>query len=136
MLTLYPHTLPDNISLISNPHIPVLLNEVVQGLQVRSGGVYIDGTVGAGGHAAAIMAPDLVTSLPDAELADLIYRYGEEPASRRIAHRIVEERQRQPITTTGQLAAIVSSALGGRVAGRTRNPIHPATRTFQALRIA
>ena len=56
--------------------------------------------------------------------------------SRRIARRIVEERLRQPITTTGQLAAIVSSALGGRVAGRTRNPIHPATRTFQALRIA
>ena len=55
MLTLYPHTLPDNTSLASNPHVPVLLNEVVQGLQVRPGGAYIDGTVGAGGHAAAIM---------------------------------------------------------------------------------
>src|SRR5438477_4549433 len=56
MLTLYPPTSPDNISLLPNPHVPVLLNEVVQGLQVQPGGVYIDGTVGAGGHAAAIMA--------------------------------------------------------------------------------
>src|SRR5256885_301612 len=73
---------------------------------------------------------------PEGELGDLIYKYGEESASRRIARRIVEERKRRPIMTTGQLAAVVSSALGGRVAGRSRNPIHPATRTFQALRIA
>ncbi len=69
-------------------------------------------------------------------MADLIYEYGEEPASRRIARRIVEERAGQPITTTKQLADLVSAALGGHVAGRTKNPIHPATRTFQALRIA
>ncbi len=219
-------------SAIRIPHIPVLLGEVIEGLQVRPGGVYIDATVGAGGHSAAIMsraeggrllgldtdptalglvaerlsnyieqgqvqliranfeqleesatsegfdqvdgvlfdlgvssmqldtpergfsfrtegpldmrldpqgdvtAADLVNSLPEGELADLIYKYGEEPASRRIARRIVEERARAPITTTSQLANIVSRALGGRVAGRTRNPIHPATKTFQALRIA
>lgn len=81
-------------------------------------------------------AADLVNSLPEAELADLIYKYGEEPASRRIARRIVEERERESITTTERLADVVSRATGGRVAGRTRNPIHPATRTFQALRIA
>jgi 16S rRNA (cytosine1402-N4)-methyltransferase len=226
---------PDPRSPIPDPgrsHIPVLLDEVLEGLHVFPGGSYIDGTVGAGGHAAAIMeragegrllgldtdptalalaaerlrpylergqvklvrsnferleevagaegfetadgvlldlgvssmqldtpergfsfradgpldmrldpegpvtAADLVNSLGEGELADLIYKYGEEHASRRIARRIVEERARQPFETTGRLASAVSSALGGRVAGRSRSPIHPATRTFQALRIA
>ncbi|MDQ6694611.1 MAG: 16S rRNA (cytosine(1402)-N(4))-methyltransferase RsmH, partial [Chloroflexota bacterium] len=81
-------------------------------------------------------AADLVNTLPEGELADLIYEYGEEPASRRIARRIVEARGSGPIRTTTQLESIVYRALGGRVAGRTRNPIHPATKTFQALRIA
>jgi 16S rRNA (cytosine1402-N4)-methyltransferase len=81
-------------------------------------------------------ASDLVNSLPEGELADLIYKYGEEPASRRIARRIVEARERNPIETTSQLEEIVYRALGGKVAGRTRSPIHPATKTFQALRIA
>jgi 16S rRNA (cytosine1402-N4)-methyltransferase len=81
-------------------------------------------------------AADLVNTLPEEELANLIYKYGEETASRRIARRIVEARDREPITTTAQLENIVYGALGGRVAGRTRNPIHPATKTFQALRIA
>src|SRR5437588_7192302 len=81
-------------------------------------------------------AADLVNTLPENELADLIYKYGEEPASRLIARRIVEARNRSPITTTAELEAIVYGALGGRVAGRTRYQIHPATRTFQALRIA
>lgn len=216
----------------SAPHIPVLLNEVVEGLQVRPGGLYIDATVGAGGHSEAIIsrarggkllgidtdpqalalagerlrtyiesgqvrlaranfeeiaevaqregfaevdgvlfdlgvssmqldtpargfsfraegpldmrldpergetAADLVNTLPEDELANLIFKYGEEHASRRIARRIVEERERDPIVTTERLAGIVARALGGKVAGRSRNPIHPATRTFQALRIA
>jgi 16S rRNA (cytosine1402-N4)-methyltransferase len=81
-------------------------------------------------------AADLVNNLSEEELANLIYEYGEEPASRRIARRIVEQRRQQPISTTQQLAEVVAAAQGGRVAGRTRNPIHPATRTFQALRIA
>jgi 16S rRNA (cytosine1402-N4)-methyltransferase len=81
-------------------------------------------------------AADLVNTLPEGELADLIYKYGEEPASRRIARRIVEARERAPIETTSALEEIVYRALGGRVAGRTRSPIHPATKTFQALRIA
>jgi 16S rRNA (cytosine1402-N4)-methyltransferase len=215
------------------PHIPVLLDEVLDGLQVHPGGTYIDGTVGAGGHSVEIMrlaGPDgrllgldvdptaleiaaerlheliqrgqvrlvqsnfegldhvaesegfspadgvlldlgvssmqldrpergfsfraegpldmrldprnrttaatLVNALPENELADLIYRYGEEPASRRIARRIAEARQRKPIQTTSDLENIVFGAVGGKVAGRSRNPIHPATKTFQALRIA
>ena len=77
-------------------------------------------------------AADLVNNLAESELADLIFEYGEERASRRIARFIVRERERQPITTTTQLADIVVRALNQR--GRWR--IHPATRTFQALRIA
>jgi 16S rRNA (cytosine1402-N4)-methyltransferase len=214
------------------PHVPVLLNETLEGLQVRAGGAYIDGTVGAGGHSWAILASapsarllgldvdptalalatkrlqpyidegrarlvrsnfsnldsmaeregfapasgvlldlgvssmqldtpergfsfraggpldmrldpsgpvtaaDLVNSLPESELADLIYKYGEERASRRIARRIVEARGRGRITTTDGLESIVYGAVGGRTAGRTRSAIHPATKTFQALRIA
>jgi 16S rRNA (cytosine1402-N4)-methyltransferase len=74
-------------------------------------------------------AADLVNTLKEDELADLIFRYGEERRSRRIARYLVRER---PITTTAQLAQIVERAVGGRRGER----IHPATRTFQALRIA
>ncbi len=74
----------------------------------------------------------LVNTLAENELADLIWRFGEEPGSRRVAHAIVRERKRAPIETTTQLAGVVAQALGGR---RGRD-IHPATRTFQALRIA
>jgi 16S rRNA (cytosine1402-N4)-methyltransferase len=80
-------------------------------------------------------AADIVNSADEKALADLIYRFGEDRASRRIARFIVEHRRREPITTTGQLAAIVSSALAKRGHGQWAR-IHPATRTFQALRIA
>jgi 16S rRNA (cytosine1402-N4)-methyltransferase len=79
-----------------------------------------------------IPASNLVNTLPERELADLIWRYGEEPGSRRIARAIARERELAPIETTTRLAGIVAGALGGR---RGRE-IHPATRTFQALRIA
>ncbi|MCC6453489.1 MAG: 16S rRNA (cytosine(1402)-N(4))-methyltransferase RsmH [Caldilineaceae bacterium] len=74
-------------------------------------------------------AADIVNSWPEQELADLIYQYGEERHSRRIARFLVKNR---PITTTEELAELVSRAAGGRRGER----IHPATRTFQALRIA
>jgi 16S rRNA (cytosine1402-N4)-methyltransferase len=77
-------------------------------------------------------AAELLNRLPEKELADLIFEYGEERGARRIARRLVRERERGPITTTRQLADLVVRAL--RVPGRGR--IHPATRTFQALRIA
>ena len=79
-------------------------------------------------------AADLVNELDEEELADVFYTYGEERFSRRIAARIVEERQREPIRTTGQLARIVLRARPARVRGQ-RWHIHPATRVFQALRI-
>jgi len=204
-------------------HVPVMLEEVVRALQVQPGGRYVDCTVGAGGHAAAILersqpggqllgidadpeaiaiaharlasfgesvvlvndnfsnllavcekhdflpvhgilfdlglasfqidvpdrgfsfqqeaaldmrtspgletsAADIVNTYDEEDLARTIYEYGEEPLSRRIARAIVRAR---PIETTVQLANIVERALGGR-----RSRIHPATRTFQALRIA
>jgi 16S rRNA (cytosine1402-N4)-methyltransferase len=73
-------------------------------------------------------AADLVNRLPENELADLIYQYGEERYARRIAAAIVAARS---VDTTAELADLVAKAVPG---GRKR--IHPATRTFQALRIA
>ncbi len=205
-------------------HVPVMVREVLAALNVRPGGRYVDGTVGAGGHALAILeeaspggsllaidrdpraldetrrrlgsfgesvllvegdyadmaricrdhgfepvhgvlldvglsslqleaaergfsflregpldmrfspeqeltAATLVNQYDEAALADIIYRYGEEPQSRRIARRIVKLR---PMQTTTELAKAVEEAVGGRV----RRQSHPATRTFQALRIA
>ena len=80
-------------------------------------------------------AADIVNKADEKSLADLIYEFGQDRASRRIARFIVRERKNQPITTTGQLAKIVCKALGRPRRGR-KSTIHPATRTFQALRIA
>jgi len=77
--------------------------------------------------ASPITAADLVNKLPQDELADLIYRYGEERASRRIAQAIVKSR---PLQTTRQLAAVIETVIP------RKGHIHPATQTFQALRIA
>jgi 16S rRNA (cytosine1402-N4)-methyltransferase len=77
-------------------------------------------------------AADLVNGLPERELADLIFRYGEERASRRIARAIAYARARAPLRTTTELAAVVRRA----IPRRGRRGIDPATRTFQALRIA
>lgn len=79
-----------------------------------------------------VPASELINTLPETELADVIWRFGEEQGSRRIARAVVRERSIAPIESTAQLAAIVERALGGR---RGRDT-HPATRTFQALRIA
>lgn len=76
-------------------------------------------------------AADLVNSLPEKDLADLIYKYGEERKSRQIAAQIAEARKTAPIATTKQLAEIIYGVIR-----KTPNGIDPATRTFQALRIA
>ncbi len=89
-------------------------------------------------------AADLVNTLPEAELARILFEYGEEPQARRIARFIVQDR---PLHTTQELARLVLKATGGGRAGREgkgsrsgsggeRSHVHPATRTFQALRIA
>ncbi len=75
-------------------------------------------------------AMDIVNSYGEEELADILYRYGEERKSRRIARAIVDKRAEAPIETTDALAAIIRKALGGPPA-----PTDPATRSFQALRI-
>jgi 16S rRNA (cytosine1402-N4)-methyltransferase len=206
----------------SSEHVPVLYNDVLDGIQPQPGGRYIDATVGAAGHAAGILAAstpngmllgldadpdaisfaeqvlgsfgdrvvlqtvnfrhlkevalalgfgqvdgilmdlglssrqladaergfsfsqegpldmrmnrsqretaaDLINALPETDLAELLWRYGEERHARRIARVIVASR---PLSTTRQLADLVARTVGHR------EKIHPATRTFQALRIA
>lgn len=74
----------------------------------------------------------LVNELPEEELARIFFAFGEEPKSRRIARAIVREREQRPFARTDHLAEAVSRAVGGRRGADT----HPATRTFQALRIA
>ena len=81
-------------------------------------------------------AADIVNNEKEEDLANLIFEYGEERASRRIARYIVEYRLAQPITTTAQLAMIICKALNQPVRGRRAQKVHPATKTFQALRIA
>jgi 16S rRNA (cytosine1402-N4)-methyltransferase len=206
------------------PHRPVLLEETVNMLNAAQGGLFIDGTLGLGGHSEAILdaspntrvigidrdpealerarrrlerfgarfvamrgnfkqiaelvpekaqgvlvdlgvsslqfdtpergfsfrfdapldmrmdasseeetAADLLATLPEEEIARIIFEYGEERQSRKIARWIVERRERgEPIKTTGDLANLVARAVGGK--GKWQ--IHPATRTFQALRMA
>lgn len=77
-------------------------------------------------------AADLVNAADETYLADILYTYGEERASRRIARAIVRERSAAPITTTRHLAGIIESCLPRARPGQA----HPATRSFQALRVA
>jgi 16S rRNA (cytosine1402-N4)-methyltransferase len=77
-------------------------------------------------------AADLVNDGDESELADIFWRYGEERKSRRVAHAIVERRKDKRIETTGELAEIVRRAVGPSA----KDESDPATRAFQALRIA
>src|SRR5439155_21832714 len=102
------------------------LDEAVRGFSFRADGP-LDMRMGGQGPSAA----DLVNGCSEAELADIILRYGEERRARAIARAILRRRSQAPISRTGELAEIVRS-----VVKRGRDQSDPATRTFQALRIA
>jgi 16S rRNA (cytosine1402-N4)-methyltransferase len=101
------------------------IDDPARGFSFRHDGP-LDMRMGKHGTSAA----DLVNTLPERALADVLYELGEERASRRIAHAIVAARQEAPIETTGRLADIIRSVLPPDRSGN-----HPATRSFQALRI-
>ena len=102
------------------------LDQAERGFSFRFDGP-LDMRMGPEGESAA----DLIARLGETELADLIYTYGEERLSRRIARAIVAARAEEPIVTTRRLAEIVAKVVRSKP-----GDIHPATRTFQALRIA
>jgi 16S rRNA (cytosine1402-N4)-methyltransferase len=101
------------------------IDDPARGFSFRHDGP-LDMRMGRAGPTAA----DLVNTLPERELADTLYELGEERASRRVAHAIVTARAEAPITTTGRLAQVIRSVLPPDRSGH-----HPATRSFQALRI-
>ncbi|TCS14042.1 16S rRNA (cytosine(1402)-N(4))-methyltransferase RsmH [Caulobacter sp. BK020] len=103
------------------------LDEAERGFSFMRDGP-LDMRMGADGPTAA----DLVNALDPVELARILYVYGEEHASRRIASFIVKRRAERPFTRTLDLAAVIERALGGRKGAK----VHPATRSFQGLRIA
>jgi 16S rRNA (cytosine1402-N4)-methyltransferase len=103
------------------------LDEAERGFSFMRDGP-LDMRMGADGPTAA----DLVNTLDPVELARILYVYGEEHASRRIASFIVKRRAERPFTRTLDLAHVVERALGGRKGAK----VHPATRSFQGLRIA
>jgi len=97
----------------------------------RGFGYRVDGPLDMRMGDGDVTAADLVNDLPESELADLIFEYGQEHRSRRIAAAIARARQRVRIETTDQLAGVIVGAVGPRPGGP-----HPARRSFQALRIA
>ncbi|TVQ37086.1 MAG: 16S rRNA (cytosine(1402)-N(4))-methyltransferase RsmH [Geminicoccaceae bacterium] len=105
------------------------LDQAERGFSFRFDGP-LDMRMGADGPSAA----DLVADLDEAELADLFFRFGEEPKARRAARAIVQRRQQRPFTRTLDLADVVRQAVAGGRRGDAK--IDPATRVFQALRIA
>ena len=101
------------------------LDDPARGFSFRGDGP-LDMRMGNHGTTAA----DLINTLPEKDLADVLFEFGEERASRRVAHAIAVARAQAPIATTGRLASIIRSVLPP-----DRSGIDPATRSFQALRI-
>jgi 16S rRNA (cytosine1402-N4)-methyltransferase len=112
----------------------VVLDLGVSSMQLAEAGrgfsFAVDGPLDMRMSGVGVSAADVVNRADADTLADILWRYGEEPAARRIARAILDRRQRGPITRTRELAELVAGVVG-RKAGR----IDPATRTFQALRI-
>nr|WP_291068051.1 16S rRNA (cytosine(1402)-N(4))-methyltransferase RsmH [Hyphomonas sp.] len=102
------------------------IDEAIRGFSFMKDGP-LDMRMGASGPSAA----DVVNQMAERDLANIIFRLGEERNGRRIARAIVERRATEPFTTTADLAALVETAVGGRRGAR----MHPATQTFQAIRM-
>jgi 16S rRNA (cytosine1402-N4)-methyltransferase len=114
------------------------LDEPERGFSFRADGpldMRMEGPAADGRPSAA----EVVNALPEAELADIIYSYGEERRARQVARAIVAARAEKPLARTGELAelvrAVVKQPKGTRGAAKGAKSIDPATRTFQALRI-
>ena len=135
-LTLIPGTFSDLDTLAAPPVDGVVLDLGVSSMQLDRGergfSFLRDGPLDMRMSQSGPSAADLVAEATEAQLADILYHYGEERASRRIARAIVRARDEAPITTTARLAEIVAGCLPRPKPGQS----HPATRTFQALRIA
>ncbi|MCF6234213.1 MAG: 16S rRNA (cytosine(1402)-N(4))-methyltransferase RsmH [Rhodobacteraceae bacterium] len=107
------------------------LDEAARGFSFMKEGP-LDMRMSQSGPNAGTNAADLVNTAPESTLADILYLFGEERASRRIARAIIRARTEAPIITTATLAAIIEGCLPRAKPGQS----HPATRSFQALRIA
>ena len=106
------------------------LDEAERGFSFQEDGP-LDMRMSSSGESAA----DVVNSYGEAELADIIFNYGEEKKSRRIASAIVKRRDVEPFARTRDLAALIEAVIGRPPVVKGRKSVHPATRTFQALRI-
>jgi len=106
------------------------LDEAGRGFSFREEGP-LDMRMAQSGESAA----DVVNTYGETELADIIFRLGEERKSRRIAAAIVRQREEAPFTTTKELADLVEKVIGRPPRKKGQKQVHPATRTFQALRI-
>ena len=106
------------------------IDEAARGFSFREEGP-LDMRMAQSGESAA----DVVNTYDEAELANIIYQFGEERKSRRIASAIVKRRVDEPFETTKQLADLVEKVLGRAPRKKGKKQVHPATRTFQALRI-
>lgn len=106
------------------------LDEGERGFSFQKDGP-LDMRMGQSGETAA----DVVNEYEEAALADIIYKFGEERRSRRVAAAIVRRRAEEPFTRTLDLAGVIEAALGRAPIKKGRKVVHPATKTFQALRI-
>ncbi len=135
-ITLLEGTFGDLDTLADGPLDGVVLDLGVSSMQLdrpdRGFSFGADGPLDMRMSRSGPSAADVVAEASEEALADILYQYGEERASRRIARAIVRGRERGPIDTTRGLARIVESCLPPRKPGQS----HPATRSFQALRIA
>ena len=135
-LTLVEGTFSDLDQYVDAPLDGVVLDLGVSSMQLdqpeRGFSFMGDGPLDMRMSQSGLSAADLVSDASETVLADILYHYGEERASRRIASAIVRQRAEAPIETTAALVKIVESVLPRPKPGQS----HPATRTFQALRIA